>query len=83
MSNSQLRALHNANYDVNKTLFATKTELNDVKASSVPQASLQVITRDLQGQIDELKRQIQFLSGAVGGYIGAGHTLNTSSIHRR
>ena len=81
MSSDELRALYNANYNINKKLFASKGELKEIAASSVPHASLRAITEDLQQQISNLKGQIDFLIDSRT--ISAAHTLNTSSIHRR
>lgn len=77
MSSEQLRALANANYAVNKSFFATKQELQDVKASSVPFTSLQAMLADLQEQVDTLKTQVEVLTSAR--MISAART----SIHRR
>lgn len=77
MSSEQLRDLANANYAVNRNYFATKQELQDVKASSVPHASLQAMIENLQEQVDTLKTQVEVLTSAR--MISAART----SIHRR
>lgn len=81
MSIEDLMAIRDAHYAVNVKLFATKSELRDAIASAAPQHSLYEMTKNLQQQIDELKRQVEFLINTRG--IAASHALNTRSLHRK